>query len=214
MTETSPLGTVCTPLRKHEGATLEQRLDLQQSQGRSPYGVRLKITDDNGRDLPHDGQTTGHLLIKGHWVTSAYYGGDGGEILDADGWFDTGDIGSIDADGYLRITDRAKDVIKSGGEWISSIDLENAALGHPAVAEAAAIGIAHPKWQERPLLVVVRRKGEALSRDQLLAFLADKVAKWWLPDDIVFVDALPHTATGKLQKRTLRETFKDYRLPG
>jgi len=214
MTETSPLGTVCTPLRKHSGATLEQRLDLQQSQGRAPYGVQLKITDDDGHDLPHDGATTGHLLIKGHWVTSAYYGGDGGDILDAGGWFDTGDIGSIDPDGYLHITDRAKDVIKSGGEWISSIDLENAALGHPAVVEAAAIGVAHPKWQERPLLIVVRRKGEDLSREQLLTYLADRVAKWWLPDDIVFVDALPHTATGKLQKRTLREIYKDYRLPG
>ena len=213
MTETSPLGTGCAPLRKHRGATLEQRLDLQASQGRAPFGVELKLTDGEGRDLSQDGTTTGHLMIRGHWIASAYFGADAAAIVDADGWFDTGDIGSIDADGYLRITDRSKDVIKSGGEWISSIDLENAAVGHPAVAEAAAIGIAHPKWQERPLLVVVRRKGASVTREELLAFLATRVAKWWLPDDVVFVDALPHTATGKLQKRTLRENYKDYRLP-
>ena len=213
MTETSPLGTVFTPLAKHAGATLEQRLDLQAKQGRYPYGVELKITDDEGRDLPNDGAAAGHLLIRGHWITNAYYGEVERPILDAAGWFDTGDIGTIDADGYLHITDRAKDVIKSGGEWISSIDLENAAVGHPDVAEAAAIGVAHPKWQERPLLVVVRRAGSTLTGEDLLAYLAGKVARWWLPDAIVFVEQLPHTATGKLQKRTLREAYRDYRLP-
>ncbi len=213
MTEMSPLGTVCNLLGKHRGCTLEQRLDLQSKQGRPVFGVEMKIIDDAGRRLPHDGKAHGHLMVRGPWITSGYYLGEGGEILDADGFFDTGDVAMIDPDGYMQITDRSKDVIKSGGEWISSIDLENAALGHPGVAEAAVIGIVHPKWQERPLLVVVKKSGQDVTRDDLLKFLQGKVAKWWLPDDVAFVTELPHTATGKLLKMKLRETFKDYRLP-
>ena len=155
----------------------------------------------------------GHLMVRGPWITNGYYQGEGGEILDADGFFDTGDVATIDADGYMQITDRSKDVIKSGGEWISSIDLENAAMGHPGIAEAAVIGVAHPKWQERPLLVVVRKSGHDVTRDGVLEFLRERVARWWLPDDVTFVDELPHTATGKLLKTKLRETFRDYRLP-
>jgi fatty-acyl-CoA synthase len=213
MTEMSPLGTVCNLLPKHRGYTLEQRLDLQGKQGRPIYGVELKITDDDGKRLPHDGTAYGHLMVRGPWITNGYFKGEGGEILDADGYFDTGDVATIDPDGYMQITDRAKDVIKSGGEWISSIDLENAAMGHPAVGEAAVIGIAHPKWQERPLLIVVKKPGKEVTRDDLLKFLDGKVAKWWLPDDVAFVDELPHTATGKLQKMKLREAFRNYKLP-
>jgi fatty-acyl-CoA synthase len=214
MTEMSPLGTVCNLLPKHAGATLEQRLDVQRKQGRPIFGVEMKITDDDGRALPRDGQAFGHLMVRGPWITAGYFRGEGGEVLDADSFFDTGDVATIDADGYMQITDRSKDVIKSGGEWISSIDLENAAVGHPAVAEAAVIGIAHPKWQERPLLVVARKPGQDVTRDELLRFLEAKVARWWLPDDVAFVDELPHTATGKLLKLKLREMFRDYRLPG
>jgi fatty-acyl-CoA synthase len=213
MTEMSPIGTVGSLLPKHRGLALEQRLDVQVKQGRGIYGVELKIVDANGQSLPRDGVAAGHLLVRGPWVCSAYFKGEGGSILDADGFFDTGDVATIDADGYMKITDRSKDVIKSGGEWISSIELENAAIGHPAVAEAAVIGVAHPKWQERPLLVLVRKNGRDVTREQMLEFLADKVAKWWLPDDVAFVDELPHTATGKLQKMKLREMFRDYRLP-
>jgi fatty-acyl-CoA synthase len=213
MTEMSPLGTVCNLLPKHRGLPLEQRLDLQEKQGRGVYGVELKIADDEGRRQPHDGTSRGHLMVRGPWIARSYFRGEGGEILDAEGYFDTGDVATIDPDGYMQIVDRAKDVIKSGGEWISSIDLENAAMGHPAVAEAAVIGVAHAKWQERPLLVVVRKAGREATREELLKFLEGKVAKWWLPDDVVFVDELPHTATGKLLKTKLRETFRDYRLP-
>jgi fatty-acyl-CoA synthase len=213
MTEMSPLGTVCNLLPKHRNFTLEQRLDIQTKQGRSICGVELKICDDEGRRLPHDGKAFGHLMVRGPWITSGYYKGEGGTILDREGYFDTGDVATIDADGYMQITDRSKDVIKSGGEWISSIDLENAAIGHPAIAEAAVIGIAHPKWQERPLLVVVKKAGQDVTREHVLAFLEGKVAKWCLPDDVAFVEELPHTATGKLLKTKLRESFRDYRLP-
>ena len=214
MTEMSPLGTVCNLLPKHQGCTLEQRLDVQAKQGRPLYGVDMRIVDDAGCALPHDGKAFGHLMVRGPWITKGYFKGEGGEILDADGYFDTGDVATIDADGYMQITDRSKDVIKSGGEWISSIDLENAAMAHPGIAEAAVIGVAHPKWQERPLLVVVRKAGkEEVTRDDVLAFLQGRVARWWLPDDVAFVDELPHTATGKLLKTKLRETFCDYRLP-
>lgn len=213
MTEMSPLGTVCRPLPKHAGSSLEQRLDLQAKQGRPLCGVSMKISDDEGNELPHDGKAFGHLLVKGPWIVSSYFRGEEASILDAEGWFDTGDIATIDPDGYMQITDRSKDVIKSGGEWISSIDLENAAVGHPAVAEAAVIGIAHPKWQERPLLIVVTKPGKQLSKEEVLGFMIDKVAKWWLPDDVVFIDQLPHTATGKLQKLKLREMFRDFHLP-
>ncbi|MGH8351340.1 MAG: 3-(methylthio)propionyl-CoA ligase [Pseudomonas sp.] len=213
MTEMSPLGTVCNPLPKHASQDLAQRLDLQGKQGRAPFGVSLKITDDQGNELPRDGKAFGRLLVKGPWIASCYFGAEDVPILNQNGWFDTGDIATIDADGYMQITDRAKDVIKSGGEWISSIDLENAAVGHPAIAEAAVIGIAHAKWQERPLLIVVLKPGKSASRDDLLDHLGDKVARWWLPDDVVFVDELPHTATGKVQKLKLREMFRDYQLP-
>jgi fatty-acyl-CoA synthase len=214
MTEMSPLGTVCNLLPKHEGIALDARLDIQAKQGRPIFGVELEITDDAGRTLAHDGIAFGHLMVRGPWVTRGYFKGEGGEILDRNGFFDTGDVATIDPDGYMQITDRSKDVIKSGGEWISSIDLECAAMAHPGVAEAAVIGVAHPKWQERPLLVVVRKRGCEPTREELLEFLRGKVAKWWLPDDVAFVDELPHTATGKLQKTKLREQFEDYRFPG
>ena len=214
MTETSPLGTTCTPKARHQDDTLEERVALQTKQGRPPYGVEMKIAGEDKVALPRDGQSSGHLLIRGHWVASAYFGGDGGPLLDEDSYFDTGDIANLDAEGYLHITDRSKDVIKSGGEWISSIDLENAALGHPGVAEAAAIGVAHPKWLERPLLIVVRRPGATVDAAELGEYLATRVARWWLPDAIEFVSELPHTATGKLQKMRLRETYRNYRLPG
>jgi acyl-CoA synthetase (AMP-forming)/AMP-acid ligase II/predicted alpha/beta hydrolase family esterase len=210
MTEMSPLGTVCRPLPKHRGLAPEAYRKLQMKQGRPVFGVTLKIVDDDGRALPHDGLAAGRLLVRGHWIAAGYFGDDGAALLDADGYFDTGDVATIDTDGYMLITDRAKDVIKSGGEWISSIDLENAAMDHPAVAEAAVIGIAHPTWQERPLLIVVRKAGQHVSAEQLLAHLADRVARWWCPEEVVFVDQLPHTATGKLQKMALRQQFRDY----
>jgi len=212
MTEMSPLGTVCTLLPQHLELPPEQRRRIQLKQGRGVFGVSMKVVDDDGNALPRDGASAGLLKVRGPWVASAYYGREGERVLDAEGWFDTGDVATIDADGYMQITDRAKDVIKSGGEWISSIDLENAAMGHPAVAEAAVIGLPHPKWQERPLLVVVRKAGQSLQRDEMLDFLRSRVAKWWCPDDVAFVDALPHTATGKLQKLVLRKQFADYRF--
>jgi fatty-acyl-CoA synthase len=213
MTELSPIGAVCRLLPKHDALPEQDRRRIQCTQGRAPFGVALKTTGEDGRVLPRDGKTSGNLKVRGHWVTAGYYGDEGGAALDADGWFDTGDVATIDPDGYLHITDRAKDVIKSGGEWISSIDLENAACGHPAVAEAAVIGIAHPRWQERPLLIVVPKPGRTLCGADLLAYLDGKVAKWWLPDDVQFVDRLPRTATGKIQKVQLRQLFGDYRFP-
>jgi fatty-acyl-CoA synthase len=213
MTEMSPLGSLCTMKPEYAGLTGEARLDVQQKAGHPPFGVEMKITDDNGKELPWDGKTFGRLKVRGPAVARAYYKGEGGEVFEKDGWFDTGDVATIDKYGYMQITDRAKDVIKSGGEWISSIDLENLAVGHPKVAEAAVIGIAHPKWDERPLLVVVLKKGENATKEDILGFMQGKIAKWWLPDDVVFVDEIPHTATGKIQKITLRQQFKDYRLP-
>ena len=212
MTETSPVATICNPLSKHLGASDAERRDLQKKQGRVCAGVAMRIADEAGAPLPHDGATSGRLFVRGHWIASSYFGAAAGSILDEDGWFDTGDIATIDPDGYMHITDRAKDVIKSGGEWISSIDLENAAVGHPAVAEAAAIGLPHPKWQERPFLVVVKNTGKEVTQEELLAYLSGKIAKWWLPNEIVFVAELPHTATGKLQKTKLREMFKGRRF--
>jgi fatty-acyl-CoA synthase len=182
-------------------------------QGRTIYGVELEIFGPEGQILPHDGVAFGDLKARGPWVAAGYYHSEGGEVLDADGWFPTGDVATLDADGFVQITDRSKDVIKSGGEWISSIDLENIAMGHPAVQEAAVIGVAHSRWQERPLLLIVPKAGTAPSTADLLAFMNGKVAKWCLPDDVVCVEALPHTATGKLQKLKLREQFKGYRLP-
>jgi fatty-acyl-CoA synthase len=217
MTELSPLGTVCTFKSKHDSLDSEQKLALQNKQGRTVFGIDMKIVDADGKDLPWDGEAFGDLMSRGPWVVSDYFRGEGGDPLQRDDqgleWFPTGDVATIDPDGYMQITDRSKDVIKTGGEWISSIDLENTAVAHPAVAEAAVISVAHPKWDERPLLVVVKKQGEQVSRDELLEFYQGKVAKWWIPDDVVFVDELPHTATGKLLKTKLREDFKDYKLP-
>ncbi len=213
MTEMSPLGTLGSLKPEVSGLDGEAELDIKQKQGFAPFGVEMKVTGDDNVERPWDGKTFGRLKVRGPAIARAYYGGAGAEQFDAEGWFDTGDVAHIDANGYMQITDRAKDVIKSGGEWISTIDLENLAVGHPDVAEAAAIGIVHPKWDERPLLVVVRKPGRSVTREELLAFMDGKVAKWWMPDDIAFVEAIPHTATGKIQKTTLRDQFRDYRLP-
>jgi len=213
MTEMSPVGTINTEKAKHESLPPEERFALSLKQGRPLPGVEMKIVDAEGAELPWDGKAAGNVLVRGPWVLREYFRGEGGNPLSADGWLPTGDVGTIDPDGYLQITDRSKDIIKSGGEWISSIELENVAIGHPAVAEAAVIGVRHPRWSERPLLLVVRKAGVSVDRDAILGFYEGKIAKWSTPDDVVFVDELPHTATGKLSKRTLREQYKDYRLP-
>jgi fatty-acyl-CoA synthase len=213
MTEMSPLGTLGTLKPEVTGLSGEAELDVKQKQGYAPFGVEMKVTDDNNVERPWDGKTFGRLKVRGPAIARAYYGGAGAEQFDEEGWFDTGDVAHIDSNGYMQITDRAKDVIKSGGEWISTIDLENLAVGHPDVAEAAVIGVAHPKWDERPLLVVVKKPGRELTKEQMLAYMDGKIAKWWMPDDVTFVEGIPHTATGKIQKMTLREQFKDYRLP-
>ncbi|MBK5910728.1 long-chain fatty acid--CoA ligase [Rhodothalassium salexigens] len=213
MTELSPLGTVGTMTAETAEWDKAAQLDLQCKQGRAIFGVELKIEDENGEQKPRDGRSQGHLKVRGPWVVQTYYNYDGPPILDNGGWFDTGDVSTLDDRGYMQITDRSKDVIKSGGEWISSIDLENLAAGHPAVLEAAVIALPHPKWDERPLLVLVPRDGAAVAPDEVRAFMGEHVAKWQLPDDIVFVDELPHSATGKIQKTALRERFKDHVLP-
>jgi fatty-acyl-CoA synthase len=181
------------------------------------FGVDTRIVGEDGNELPHDGKAFGDLQVRGPWVVNGYFKGEGGDPLrkaaDGSTWFPTGDVVTIDPDGYIQITDRSKDVIKSGGEWISSIDLENIAVAHPAVQEAAVIGIRHPKWDERPILVVVKKAGQEVSKADLLKFYEGKIAKWWMPEDVVFVKELPHTATGKLSKLTLRQTMKDYKLP-
>ncbi|CAG2133044.1 3-methylmercaptopropionyl-CoA ligase [Cupriavidus yeoncheonensis] len=212
MTETSPIGVINTLLPQHAGLSEAEQLRIKLKQGRALWGVELRIEDDEGRALPHDGKAFGRLKVRGPWIASGYFKAEH-DALDNDGWFDTGDVANIDPEGYVQLVDRAKDVIKSGGEWISSIDLENATMSHPAVAEAAVIGVPHPKWQERPLLIVVKRPGQEVRPAELLAFLAGKVARWWVPDDVVFVDALPHTATGKLLKLKLREAYRNYVLP-
>ncbi|MCE2691054.1 MAG: fatty-acid--CoA ligase [Rubrivivax sp.] len=213
MTEMSPLGTVCT-LKLHQMAgTPEQQMTVLLKQGRAIFGVEMKIVDPEGQELLWDGQSSGDLMVKGPWIISSYFKGEGGNPL-VDGWFPTGDVATIDPDGFMQITDRSKDVIKSGGEWISSIDVENIAVAHPAVAMAACIGVRHPKWDERPLLVVVKKPGSEVTREDLLSFYEGKVAKWQVPDDIAFVDAIPLGATGKMQKMKLREQFKDHMLPG
>ena len=213
MTEMSPLGTIAATTKDIETMTYENTLNYRMKQGRVPFGVEMQIVDAAGAPLPHDGQRFGRLLVRGPWVVESYFKGDGGQVLDADGWFDTGDVATIDGQGFMQIVDRAKDVIKSGGEWISSIDLENAAVGAPGVAEAAVVGVPHPKWAERPLLLVVPRPGAVVSKDSILAYLEGRVAKWWLPDEVLLVDELPHTATGKLLKTALREQYRDYKLP-
>jgi fatty-acyl-CoA synthase len=211
MTEMSPIGTIGTLTAKTAGLPLEQRLDCKAKQGRAPFGVEMKIVDFENHELPHDGKTPGRLKVRGPAIIKAYF--QDKEALDAEGWFDTGDIATLGADGTMTITDRAKDVIKSGGEWISTIEVENLAMGHPAVAEAAVIGVKHPKWDERPLLIVVLKPGQGANKQDILTYLSGKIAKWWMPDDIVFVDAIPHSATGKIQKIALRERFAGYCLP-
>ncbi|MDH4560465.1 3-(methylthio)propionyl-CoA ligase [Pseudomonas sp. BN411] len=211
MTEMSPLGTVSTLKESHLKLSDEARFAIEVKQGRPPFGIDLKIVDDEGNALPRDGKTSGALLVRGHWVLNQYFRKDDSPLLD--GWFPTGDVATLDQDGFMQITDRSKDVIKSGGEWISSIELENIAMGHPAVAEAAALGIAHPKWDERPLLVVVKKADLGVSREDILAQYPGKVAKFCIPDDVVFVDEIPHTATGKISKVQLREQLREYRWP-
>ena len=216
MTELSPLGTVCTLKNKHLTRPKNEQMKLLLKQGRAIYGVDMKIVNDAGDEQPHDGKAYGDLLVKGPWVVANYYKGEGNPLVkDKDGvsWFPTGDVATIDADGYMQITDRSKDVIKSGGEWISSIDIENIAVAHPAVAMAACIGVAHPKWDERPIVAVVKKPDAQVSREELLAFYEGKTAKWQIPDDVVFVDAIPIGATGKMLKTKLREQLKDYKLP-
>ncbi len=218
MTEMSPLGSVATLKEKHLRMDKAAQTAVLMKQGRAPYGVDWRIVDENGKPLPHDGKAFGDLQVRGPWIVNGYFKGEGGNPIVKDeaglGWFPTGDVCTIDPDGNIQITDRSKDVIKSGGEWISSIDLENIAVAHPAVAEAAVIGIRHPKWDERPVVVVVKKAGQEVSKADLLKFYEGKIAKWWMPDDVVFVNELPHTATGKLSKLTLRQQFKDFKLPG
>jgi len=213
MTEMSPLGTLGTLKPGIDTLPYDQQLDYKCKQGHAPFGVEMKIVDDEEKELPRDGKAFGRLKVRGPAVAKGYFRGEGTDAFDADGWFDTGDVATLDPDGYMTITDRAKDVIKSGGEWISTIEIENIAVGHPAVAEAAVIGVAHPKWDERPLLIIVLKSGLSATREELLAYLTGKIAKWWMPDDVVFVDEIPHTATGKIQKMVLRERFGKHRLP-
>ena len=212
MTEMSPLGTLCSLKPEVAHLTGTEKLDLQEKQGHAPFTVEMKITDDDDNALPWDGKTFGRLKVRGPAVTKAYFKGEGGDVLDAGGFFDTGDVAHIDTNGYMQITDRSKDVIKSGGEWISSIELENIAVGHPDIAEAAVIGIVHPKWDERPLLIVVPKPGKSPGSAAILDYMRPKVAKWWMPDAVEFVDEIPHTATGKIQKTALRDRFADYRF--
>jgi len=212
MTEMSPIGTLAALKPPFTELTGDERLEILQTQGYPPFAVEMMITDDAGKELPWDGKTFGRLKVRGPAVAKAYYRVDA-NILDGDGFFDTGDVATIDSHGYMRITDRSKDVIKSGGEWISSIDLENLAVGHPAVAEAAVIGVHHPKWDERPLLIVQLKQGQKATREEILKFMEGKIAKWWMPDDVVFVEGIPHTATGKILKTALRDQFKAYSFP-
>jgi len=212
MTEMSPLGTSCTLTGKHVHLSEDAKQSILEKQGRAIFGVDMKIVDDDGHELPWDGKTYGNLLVRGPWVIEAYFKNEGGDVLEH-GWFPTGDVAVIDEEGYMQITDRSKDVIKSGGEWIGSIDLENIAVAHPAVLQAACIGVFHPKWDERPLLVVVKKPGMDVTRDELLKFYDGKIAKWWTPDDVVFADSLPLGATGKILKNKIRETYRDYKLP-
>lgn len=209
----SPLGTLCRMKPEHAALEGDALFAVKSKQGFPPFGVEMKVTDDDNHELPWDGKTFGRLKVRGPAVSGAYYGGAGAEQFDEEDWFDTGDVAHIDESGNMQITDRAKDVIKSGGEWISTIDLENLAVGHPDIAEAAVIGISHPKWDERPLLVVVRKPGHEPTKEDILGFMKGKVAKWWMPNDVAFVQEIPHTATGKIQKTTLREQFKTYRFP-
>ena len=210
MTETSPIVTVAAPLPKHRGLDPDKIVDMQITQGRQVCGIELKLAGTDGQALPHDGTTVGELKVRGNWVVSGYFKNEGGQVLDAEGWFSTGDAATIDPDGYVRLTDRLKDVIKSGGEWISSIEIETLAVSHPDVFEAAVIAVHHPVWQERPLLLVHPKPGRQPTKQSILDFLASRVAKWWLPDDVIFVESLPHTATGKLLKTALRAQYQGH----
>ena len=212
MTEMSPLGTVGTGVPETDTMPYTDELNIRIKQGRGLFGVEMKIVDDDGQELPRDGVAFGRLLVRGPWIVGSYFKGDGASAFE-DGWFDTGDVATLDPLGYMQIVDRAKDVIKSGGEWVSSIDLENVAVGAPGVAEACVIGVHHPKWDERPLLLVVPKEGAAVTKESVLAYLDGRIAKWWTPDDVLIVPSLPHTATGKLLKVALREQYKDYKLP-
>jgi fatty-acyl-CoA synthase len=218
MTEMSPIGTLGALRARHRHAAHDERIRLKLKQGRAIFTVEMKIVDDSGEEKPRDGKTFGRLLVKGPGVAKAYFRHEGarrpdGTVLEADGFFDTGDVATIDPDGYMQITDRSKDVIKSGGEWISSIDVENVAVGAPGVACAAVIGVRHPKWDERPLLIVEPMAGQAPTKEGVLDHMQGKIAKWWMPDDIVFIEKIPLGATGKINKLALREMFKDYVLP-
>ena len=209
MTEMSPLGTINVTTTEMDKMSKEEKYAIQLKQGKPIYGVELKVVDDTGAELPKDGESQGHLMVRGPWILQKYFKAEK-DAVDQDGWFDTGDISVLDQDGYMIIKDRAKDVIKSGGEWISSIDLENAAFGHPDIAEACVVGIPHPKWDERPMLFVVTNNGEPIEKESILEFLGSRVAKWWLPDEIIFLKELPHGATGKLQKFELRDEYNNY----
>ncbi|BAO83323.1 acyl-CoA synthetase (AMP-forming)/AMP-acid ligase II [Serpentinimonas maccroryi] len=213
MTELSPLGTLCTLKNQHLSLPEDEQMQIRLKQGRAIFGIDMKVVDAHGHELPWDGRSAGELLVKGPWVVRDYFRGEGPPPL-LDGWFPTGDVATIDADGFMQITDRSKDVIKSGGEWIGSIDVENIAMAHPAVLMAACVGVPHPKWDERPVVVVVKKPGQELTREQLLDFYAGKIAKWQVPDDVIFLESIPLGATGKMQKMKLREQLRDYRLPG
>jgi len=210
MTETSPIATVSSLLPEHQNLDMAQQFDFIVKQGRTLFGCELRLVDDNGREVPRDGKSVGEVQVRGPWVLAGYFKGAGGKVLDDEGWFRTGDVATMDPRGWVTLTDRAKDIVKSGGEWISSIEIENLAVSHPAVHEAAVIAAQHPTWQERPLLLVQRKQGAEVTREEILAFLSGKIVKWWLPDDVVFVDSLPHTATGKLLKTQLRKEYGDW----
>jgi len=213
MTETSPLGTVSVPNASVAAKSEPEQMAYKLKQGRLLCGLEMKLVDDAGNRLPHDGKTPGRLMVKGPTIARAYFGGEGGDVLDAEGFFDTGDVSTIDAEGYMQITDRAKDVVKSGGEWISSIEIENIAMGHPAVANAAVVGVAHPKWDERPILLCELKPGAAATADDLKAFLDGKIARWWMPDDVLFVESIPLGPTGKIDKKAIRAGLEGYELP-
>ena len=212
MTETSPIGTIGMRPHHWDDLSFDEKVDIICKQGRTPFGVEIRTVDDEGNEVPRNGESSGSLHVRGPWVLNQYFQDDSGKCVSDDNWFDTGDVAVIHPDGTMQITDRAKDVIKSGGEWISSIELENAAIGCPGVAEAAAVGVYHPKWDERPLLLIVKKEGAELSAKDVVDYLSDKVAKWWLPDEVKFIDNLPHTATGKILKRALRDEYRNYKL--
>jgi fatty-acyl-CoA synthase len=213
MTETSPLASICRPMAAHQGLPEEELDQVLTSQGRILPGVEMRLADDAGKALPWDGEAVGEIQVRGNWIASDYYNDDSSSEKFVDGWLRTGDVATVDSDGYIRIVDRTKDLVKSGGEWISSVELEGLIMAHPDVAEAAVIAVVHPKWDERPLACVVLRQGATLTREDILNHLEGKVARWWLPDDVVFIEEVPKTSVGKFDKKVLRERFKDHVLP-